>query len=42
MSMLEKLLLPEVRELLTDGDHETLRELLNGWPAVDVGDLLRT
>jgi len=38
--MLEKLLLPEVRELLSDGDHETLRELLNGWPAVDVSDLL--
>jgi magnesium transporter len=40
MNMLEKLLLPEVRELLADGETETLRELLNGWPAVDVGDLL--
>lgn len=40
MSMLEKLLLPEVRELLEEGETETLRELLNGWPAVDLGDLL--
>jgi magnesium transporter len=40
MTMLEKLLLPEVRELLAEGDTETLRETLNEWLPVDLGDLL--
>ena len=38
--MLEKLLLPEVRELIHNSDLETLRELLNRWEPSDIADLL--
>src|SRR4051812_17144896 len=40
MTVLEKLLLPEIRELLAENDQATLRETLNRWLAADVGDLL--
>lgn len=40
MTMLEKLALPEIRELIHDKDLATLRECLNRWQAVDVADLL--
>ena len=38
--MLEKLALPEVRELIDDGDLVTLREVLNRWLPTDIADLL--
>ncbi|WP_254513553.1 magnesium transporter [Anatilimnocola floriformis] len=40
MSSLEKLLLPEIRELIHDKDLDTLREVLNRWLPADLGDLL--
>ena len=40
MTMLEKLLLPEVRELIHNKDLEMLREVLNRWLPADLGDLL--
>ncbi len=40
MTMLEKLVLPEVRELIDEGDLVTLREVLNRWLPVDIADLL--
>lgn len=40
MTMLEKLLLPEVRELIHSNDLDTLREVLNRWLPADVGDLI--
>jgi len=40
MTMLEKLLLPEVRELIHDKDLDTLREALNRWLPADIADLL--
>src|SRR6476469_8056636 len=41
MTVLEKLLLPEIRELIAEHDEATLRETLNRWLPADVGDLLR-
>ncbi|HEX5104548.1 MAG TPA: CBS domain-containing protein, partial [Pirellulaceae bacterium] len=40
MTMLEKLLLPEIRELIHDKDLPTLREVLNRWLPADIADLL--
>jgi magnesium transporter len=40
MSILEKLTLPEVRELVEAHDCNTLREVLNDWLHEDIGDLL--
>jgi magnesium transporter len=40
MSILEKLTLPEIRELVDCNDAATLREVLNHWMPEDVGDLL--
>jgi magnesium transporter len=40
MSMLEKLLLPEIRELIHGKDLETLGETLNRWLPADLADLL--
>ena len=40
MSLLEKLLLPEIRELIHDKDLDTLREALNRWLPADVADLI--
>ena len=40
MTILEKLLLPEVRELIHDKDLATLRETLNRWLPADIADLL--
>lgn len=40
MTMLEKLLLPEIRELIQSQDHETLSEVLNRWLPADIGDLI--
>jgi magnesium transporter len=40
MTMLEKLLLPEIRELIHDKDLDTLREALNRWLPADIADLL--
>src|SRR5262245_48695388 len=40
MTMLEKLLLPEIRELIHNKDLDTLREVLNRWLPADIGDLL--
>jgi magnesium transporter len=40
MSILEKLTLPEIRELIAAGDEETLRDVINHWLPEDVGDLL--
>ena len=40
MTMLEKLVLPEVRELIAVGDLDTLREVLNRWLPADIADLL--
>ena len=40
MSILEKLTLPEIRELVADGDRQTLGEVLNDWMPVDLGDLV--
>ena len=37
--MLEKLLLPEIRELIANKDEETLREALNRWPPSEVVEL---
>jgi magnesium transporter len=38
--MLQKLALPEVRELIEVGDMVTLREVLNRWLPADIADLL--
>lgn len=40
MTMLEKLLLPEIRELIHDKDLDVLRESLNRWDPADIADLL--
>ena len=40
-NLLEKLLLPEIRELIHDKDLETLRDTLQRWPAPDIADLFR-
>jgi magnesium transporter len=40
MTILEKLLLPEIRELIHDKDLATLRATLNRWLPVDIADLL--
>lgn len=40
MTMLEKLVVPEVRELIEVGDLDTLREVLNRWLPADIADLL--
>ena len=40
MTELEKLALPEIRELILDKDTATLRECLNRWQPADLGDLL--
>jgi magnesium transporter len=40
MSLLEKLTLPEIRELIEAGDVETLRDVLGRWFPEDLGDLL--
>ncbi len=40
MTMLEKLALPEVRELIAEADLVTLREVLNRWLPADIADLL--
>ena len=40
MNMLEKLLLPEVRELIHNNELETLKELLNRWEPSDIADWL--
>lgn len=40
MTMLEKLLLPEIRELIHNKNHETLRDALNRWLPADIADLL--
>src|SRR5579885_2036003 len=40
MTELEKLTLPEIRELIHDKDLATLRETLNRWLPADVADLL--
>ena len=40
MTDLEKLALPEVRELIHDKDTDTLRECLNRWQPADLADLL--
>src|SRR3954452_17776118 len=39
MSILEKLTLPEIRELIECRDSETLREILGDWMPEDVADL---
>jgi hypothetical protein len=38
MSILEKLTLPEIRELVEARDAQTLRDVLNGWMPADLGD----
>jgi magnesium transporter len=38
--MLEKLVLPEIRELLEAQDFGTLRDVLNGWPPADLAALV--
>src|SRR4051794_21622627 len=40
MSILEKLTLPEIRELVESRDCQTLREVLNDWMPEDIADLL--
>ncbi|GIX04421.1 MAG: magnesium transporter MgtE [Planctomycetaceae bacterium] len=40
-TMLRQLLLPEIRELIAEGDAETLRETLDRWQPVDVASLLQ-
>ncbi len=40
MSILEKLTLPDIRELIEERDAVTLREVLNHWMPADLGDLL--
>jgi magnesium transporter len=37
--VIEKLVLPEIRELLAEHDHRTLSEVLNRWPPADVAGL---
>lgn len=39
MTMLEKLLLPEIRELIAERDVDTLRDVLNRWEPADLGML---
>jgi magnesium transporter len=39
MSILEKLTLPEIRELIESNDTQTLREVLNDWLPEDIADL---
>ncbi len=39
MTMLEKLLLPEIRELIQEQELETLHEVLNRWLPADIADL---
>ena len=39
MTMLEKLLLPEIRELIAERDADTLRDVLNRWEPADLGML---
>lgn len=41
MTLLEKLALPEIRELIHYRDRETLSEVLNRWLPADIADLLR-
>jgi magnesium transporter len=38
--MIEKLVLPEVRELLATGDLGTLGEVLSGWPTADLAGIV--
>jgi magnesium transporter len=38
--MIERLVLPEVRELLASGELETLGEVLSGWPAADLAGIV--
>ena len=38
--MLGKLALPEIRELIAEGDDETLRDVVNRWLAPDLSELL--
>jgi magnesium transporter len=38
--MIEKLVLPEVRELLAAGDLKTLGEVLSGWPPADLAGIV--
>src|SRR3954471_878237 len=40
MSILEKLLLPDIRELIHNKDLGTLQEALNRWEPADIADLL--
>lgn len=40
MTILEKLVLPEIRELIQDEDFATLREVLCQWEPADVADLM--
>ena len=40
MTILEKLLLLEIRELIHDKDLDTLREALNRWLPADIADLM--
>src|SRR4029453_9068786 len=40
MTVLEKLLLPEIRELIHHQDLDTLRDTLNRWLPADIADLL--
>ena len=40
MSELEKLTLPEIRELIEANDSQCLREILNEWQPQDIADLL--
>jgi magnesium transporter len=40
MTMLEKLLLPEIRELIENCDLDQLREVLNRWYPPDIADLV--
>src|SRR4051794_35180521 len=40
MTILEKLLLPEIREVIHDKDVETLHETLNRWLPADIAGLL--
>jgi magnesium transporter len=40
VSILEKLTLPEIRELVEERDAVTLRDILNHWMPADLGDLL--
>ncbi len=40
MSILEKLTLPEIRELIEIKDSQTMREVLNDWLPEDIADLL--